>query len=307
MKALLYLQRVVPLAGVAWNRLRFLGLWTGLRVEIDGWGRLVYGKNVRIGEGSRIDLFADGRLTLGPGVVVGRNAYLWIGPGMKQAIGAHTVIQDFCRLNGNVIVGKGCVFAPNVFISSGTHAFDQMPHRPILEQERLAPVSDRPVRVFDDCWFGINAVVSLGVTIGRGCVIGSNSVVTRDLPPYSVAAGVPARVLRQRLEFKPKARIEAVRETDGPYFYDGFELIAAADSGEHVADGDFTLALDRPGARIVRLCLSGDDGEIGHGDNRRSVPRMPEVIEFPLAAETTPPFLNFRVSSVCRLRWAELA
>ena len=199
------------------------------------------------------------------------------------------------------------MFAPNVFISSGAHAFDQMPHRPILEQEKLAPVPDRPVRVFDDCWLGINAVVSPGVTIGRGCVIGANSVVTQDMPPYSVAAGVPARVLRQRLDFKPKARIEAGQETDGPYFYDGFELIAAADSGVRVAEGDFTLALDRPGARIVRLCLSGDANEIGHGDNHQAVPRTPEVIEFTLAAGIVPPFLNFRASGVCRLRWAELA
>ena len=54
----------------------------------------------------------------------------------------------------------------------------------------------KPVPIGNDCWFGANVVVCPGVTIGEGCVIGAGSVVTHDIPPRSVAAGVPCRVLR---------------------------------------------------------------------------------------------------------------
>ncbi len=54
----------------------------------------------------------------------------------------------------------------------------------------------KPVEIGSDCWFGANVVVCPGVTVGQGCVIGAGSVVTRDIPPNSFAAGVPARVIR---------------------------------------------------------------------------------------------------------------
>jgi acetyltransferase-like isoleucine patch superfamily enzyme len=56
--------------------------------------------------------------------------------------------------------------------------------------------SKGPTRIGDNCWFGVNCVITSGVTIGERCVIGANSVVTRDIPPRSIAAGVPAKVIR---------------------------------------------------------------------------------------------------------------
>ena len=96
--------------------------------------------------------------------------------------------------------------------------FDALPHRPIQEQESIAPAAQRPIRIYGDCWFGINVAITPGVTVGRGCVVGANSVVTGDLPPYQVAAGNPARVIRKRLEFSPKSRIDAANEQDAPLF-----------------------------------------------------------------------------------------
>jgi acetyltransferase-like isoleucine patch superfamily enzyme len=306
MNALLYLQRLVPIAGVIWNRLRFPGLWTGLRVEISGPGRVIYGKGVRLGEGTRIDLAAGSRLIFGDGVVTGRSAYFYLGPGQQQAIGERTSIQDGCRIFGDVAIGRGCIFAPNVFVSAGSHTFDTLPHLPIPEQERVAPTPDRAIRVLDDCWIGINAVLAPGVTVGRGCVVGANAVVTTDLEPYSVAAGVPARPIRKRLEFVPPARIEATRESDLPYFYDGFEL-APGPRDELVCDGNFSLALRHPGARVVRLYLSSDDAEIWHGDAHQTAPRKPGVIEFPLCSDGgSSPFVRFRAQAPARIRWAEL-
>ena len=57
--------------------------------------------------------------------------------------------------------------------------------------------SKGPVRIGSNCWFGVNCVVTSGVTIGERCVIGANSVVTQDLPPGVIAAGAPARVIKE--------------------------------------------------------------------------------------------------------------
>jgi acetyltransferase-like isoleucine patch superfamily enzyme len=118
-------------------------------------------------------------------------------------IGAGTTIQRRCTINGRTKIGQGCIFAPNVFVSSGTHAFREWPNLPIREQERILAAEgrslDRAVWIQDDCWLGTNVVVSPGVTIGKGSVIGANAVVTQDVPPYSVVAGVPGRVIAKRL------------------------------------------------------------------------------------------------------------
>ena len=224
-------------------------------------------------------------------------------------IGAGSTIQDNCRIYGDVTVGPRCIFAPNVFVSSGTHAFDTLPHLPIQEQDRLAPVASRPIRIFADCWFGINSVLMPGINIGRGCVVGANSVVTADLPPYSVAVGNPAKVVRQRLSFLPKSRIDATEEKDAPYFYDGFDASLAASGNAFTANSDFTLVLQGDSPRTVRLCLSGDRGTtIELTGCRQPVPQSWSVVNFPLDANSSSlPFLQFQSDGPCRVQWAELA
>ncbi len=116
--------------------------------------------------------------------------------------------QAFCRwpLHGNVLemrvqiaaidlveIGAHCMFANGCFVSDGSHRFDD-PLRPVPWQ---GFVSKGPTRVGDNVWCGAHVVITSGVTVGERCVIGANSVVTRDLPPLSIAAGVPARVLAQ--------------------------------------------------------------------------------------------------------------
>jgi acetyltransferase-like isoleucine patch superfamily enzyme len=239
-------------------------------------------------------------------VTTGRNVHLAVGAGQWQRIGAETRIQDGCRIYGDVAIGRGCIFAPNIFVSTGIHAFDVKPHLPILEQERSAPMVERPVRILDDCWLGTNVAVMPGVTIGRGCVIGANAVVTADLTPYSVAGGVPARVIRKRFEFVPSRRIEAGHAEDLPYFYDGFEF-ATGPREEHGAHGDFVLALHNPAAQSVRLLISGNGGEINHGKMCKAVPPEPTTVEFQVARDASAPsLLTFRSQGAARIRWAEL-
>ena len=134
---------------------------------------------------------------------------LFHGP-LRFHYGCHTRIGRNCFFNFNltiqddsaVTIGNDCNFGPNVTIVTPVH--------PMLANERrLLKCSDgverhlcyaKPVTIGDDCWVGANVVICPGVTIGNGCVIGAGSVVTRDVPPDSFAAGNPARVIREITE-----------------------------------------------------------------------------------------------------------
>lgn len=302
-----HLYRLFPFAGWVSNRLRYPGLHCGLRVEIDGPGTFRFGGGVSLGEGTRIELPATSTLAIGDGVTVSRGVHLVSSAGARVEIGAGATVQDGCRLYGDVTVGQRCIFAPNAFVSSGTHVFDAMPHRTIQEQEQVAPATQRPIRIHADCWFGINVVIAPGVTVGRGCVVGANSVVTGDLPPYHVAAGNPARILRKRLEFVPKSRIDATDEHDAPYFYDGFDLTRPVSDQAWVADGDFTLALAHANPRMLRIGLSGA-GTVRFAGAVRPFDASVNVVEFDVTPDTAKMrFLQFRADGRCQVQWAELS
>jgi acetyltransferase-like isoleucine patch superfamily enzyme len=95
-----------------------------------------------------------------------------------------------------VEIGSHCMLANGCFVTDGNHRFDD-PAQPVTWQ---GFTSKGPTRIGDNVWCGANVVVTSGVTIGARSVIGANSVVTTDVPPGSIAAGAPARVLR-RIEF----------------------------------------------------------------------------------------------------------
>jgi acetyltransferase-like isoleucine patch superfamily enzyme len=92
-----------------------------------------------------------------------------------------------------VEIGDHTMFANGCFVGDAEHRYDD-PTRPITWQ---GFTSKGPVRIGSNCWFGVNCVVTSGVSVGERCVIGANSVVTRDIPPFSIAAGAPAKVLRK--------------------------------------------------------------------------------------------------------------
>ncbi|WP_323178585.1 acyltransferase [Micromonospora lupini] len=96
-------------------------------------------------------------------------------------------------------IGDNVMFGPEVTIRGGNHRIDQV-GVPMIAVDK-APgddTQDRGVTIGDDVWVGTRAVILHGVTIGRGAVIGAGAVVTRSVPPYTVAAGNPARVIRLR-------------------------------------------------------------------------------------------------------------
>ena len=114
--------------------------------------------------------------------------------GARNFFNFNLTVQD----DAEVTIGNDCNFGPNVTIVTPVH--------PMLPDERKQLLCAdgvvrrlcyaKPVHIGNDCWFGANVVVCPGVTIGDNCVIGAGSVVTRDIPANSFAAGVPCRVIR---------------------------------------------------------------------------------------------------------------
>jgi acetyltransferase-like isoleucine patch superfamily enzyme len=97
-------------------------------------------------------------------------------------------------------IGDHVMFANNCFVGDSDHRYDD-PELPVTAQGFVAR---GPVRIGDNVWFGVNCVVTGGVRIGDRAVIGANSVVTQDIPAGVIAAGAPAKVIRE-IEFKSSA------------------------------------------------------------------------------------------------------
>ena len=120
--------------------------------------------------------------------------------------GCHTTIGNNVFINFNftvqddalVTIGDHCSFGPNVTIVTPVHPMLPDERRELLDCDgnRRHMCYAKPVHIGHDCWIGANVVICPGVTVGENCVIGAGSVVTRDIPANSFAAGNPARVIR---------------------------------------------------------------------------------------------------------------
>ena len=132
--------------------------------------------------------------------------------GVFTSVGARTYANfNFTCLDcAPVTIGSDVFFGPNVSIYTAMHPLRWQERN--LRRREDGSVYDleyaKPVAIGDNCWIGGSVTICGGVTIGEGCVIGAGSVVTRDIPPNSLAAGVPCRVLRpitdeDRMEEQP--------------------------------------------------------------------------------------------------------
>lgn len=109
-------------------------------------------------------------------------------------IGDRSGVGIRCEINGDVTIGCDVMMGPEVVIYTTGHRFDRT-DIPMREQGDTEP---RPVVIEDDVWIGRRAMILPGVRVGKGSVIAAGAVVTRDVEPYTVVGGVPARVLRRR-------------------------------------------------------------------------------------------------------------
>lgn len=160
-----------------------------------------------------IRLFSFTYLKRGKGSVIYRSVRKDLPPFRKFSLGKYSVVEDFSCLNnavgdltigdytrvglrntiiGPVSIGNHVNLAQNITVTGLNHNFEDV-HIPIDEQG----VSTSPVIIEDDVWIGANAVILPGVTIGKHSVVAAGSVVNRSIPPYSVCAGIPARIVKQ--------------------------------------------------------------------------------------------------------------
>ncbi len=120
------------------------------------------------------------RITIGAGTKVGERAFLWAGD-----------------TSSRITIGEQCRLGPEVYITASDYGL--LPDEPIAYQSR----NERDVVIGNDVWLGARVFVAAGVEIGDGCAVSAGSVVTRSLPPNSIAAGFPARVVRRREDYAP--------------------------------------------------------------------------------------------------------
>ena len=127
-------------------------------------------------------------------------------------LGDHSAFGVRSSLDPHVTIGRHVMMAADVVILTSNHRFDDVDTPMMLQGYSEA----RPVVVEDDVWIGQRAIILPGVRIGKGSIIGAGAVVSRSVPPYPIAVGNPARVIRSRVEGdRPDAPDRAVAPGGG--------------------------------------------------------------------------------------------
>jgi acetyltransferase-like isoleucine patch superfamily enzyme len=191
---------------------------------------------------------ASNRVSIG--VQIGR--YCWIRQGVevcsKVKIGDYSYIIGPNTYIGEAVIGKFCSIARNVIIGPIDHNYNCVSTHPFIfstfykfiEHDKTMPQKNAPV-IGNDVWIGIRSVILRGITIGHGAVIAAGSVVTHDVDPYSIVAGVPARHIKYRfpkevrdvlLEMKWWDWNEERLKEAVPLFYDVQEMIKKYQGGK---------------------------------------------------------------------------
>jgi acetyltransferase-like isoleucine patch superfamily enzyme len=143
-------------------------------------------------------------IRLGTGVFIGRNTILSCKNGDIE-------VDDFANIGFNaeifsasrVRVGKRVLIAAYTYLVGGDHLYDRI-DIPVLDQGRTA----RGIEVDDHAWLGAHVVVTDGSRVGKDCIIGAGAVVVGEVPDFRIAAGIPARVLRDRRDGVPAGGAE---------------------------------------------------------------------------------------------------
>ncbi len=161
------------------------------------WRFHFFGQRSRLG---RPDMLTNPRaISIGKRVLIRKHARLEAigdsdGATPKITIGDGTAIQFYfhCGAAESVTIGKNVLISGRVYITDHDHVFDD----PELPARKCHKLRSAPVVIEDGVWLSEGSVILKGVTVGYRAVVGANAVVTKDVPSYSVVAGVPARVIR---------------------------------------------------------------------------------------------------------------
>ena len=144
--------------------------------------------------GSNVRFDPDGQYTFGT-ISLGSDVSLGLGALLMAA-------------KSHIRIGSKVMFGPSVTIVAGNHNTDVV-GKAMFDVAEKRKWDDRDVIIEDDVWVGSHAIILNGVTVGRGAIVAAGAVVTRDVPPYSVVAGSPARVIKFRWDVRTIQQHEA--------------------------------------------------------------------------------------------------
>lgn len=139
--------------------------------------------------------FGD-RVTVGRFAMIRPSSYYGGEAGEGLVVGDNSNIGAYCYIgcSGGIRIGSNVMMSPRVSLYAENHNFADL-----TRTMKAQGVTREPIVIEDDCWIASHSVVLAGVTIGKGSIVAAGSVVTRDVPPYSIVAGSPARIVRSRL------------------------------------------------------------------------------------------------------------
>ncbi len=160
------------------------------------------GRDLIIEDYAEVNCLATQKIQIGNRVSIGKFAIIRpsnsyggeIGEGLKIGNNSNIGPYSYIGCSGYIEIGNNVMISPRVSIYAENHVFDRT-DIPMKEQG----VKKQFVTIEDDCWIAANSIILAGVTIGKGSVVSAGSVVTKDVPPYSLVGGVPARIIKKRI------------------------------------------------------------------------------------------------------------
>lgn len=144
----------------------------GINCKIGGRGKITAGKHLHIARGAML-------YSYGGQIAIGSNVY----------VGHSTILYG----HGGLVIGNDVLIGPNVVVIPSSHQFalKELPIR-LQGEHRIG------IDIADDVWIGANVIIQDGCKLGKGCIVGSGSVLRADVPPYEIWAGVPAKKVAER-------------------------------------------------------------------------------------------------------------
>lgn len=153
------------------------------------------GKNVKIFEGVKMALKRGCPITIGDNVSIEKGVVISTSESGKISIGNNVYLGEYSVLTSNeeIEIGANVLISPHNDIVDFNHIYQDQ-SIPVNRQGVIA----KKITIQEDAWIGSGCKILMGVTVGRGAVVGAGSVVTKDVPPYHVAVGNPAKTIKER-------------------------------------------------------------------------------------------------------------
>ena len=149
------------------------------------------GKGSIIRSQTRMDVFPFNQFSLGESSVI--EDFSTVNNGVGDVfIGDRTIIGLGNTVIGPVNIGNDVMFAQNIVVSAMNHGYEDITIPPSKQKDII-----KLITIEDEVWIGANCVITIGVTVGKHSIVGAGSVVTKDIPPYCIAVGNPAKVIKK--------------------------------------------------------------------------------------------------------------